>query len=161
MASTLKQVAIKPVALALGDHAGEKLARACSRSFASQITAEVTDEFLELLLAAMKLVFFVSRDYRKNIEGFRATYVVRTKKEGVAVSAVFAGGKLRVLEDAATEWDTRVTFTDDAAVRRFLFSKEHDVLDSLLRNEVAVEGNLNLLYKFGFLALDLRRRFGV
>ena len=35
-----------------------------------------------------------------------------------------------------------VTFANPRALRRFLFSKDQDVLDSLLANEVDVEGNL-------------------
>ena len=54
-----------------------------------------------------------------------------------------------------------VTFKDSAAMRRFLFSKDQDILASLLANEVEVDGNLNYIYKLGFMARDLTRRLGI
>ncbi len=54
-----------------------------------------------------------------------------------------------------------MTFRNPVALRDFLFSKNQDVLQSLLKNEVTVEGNLNYLYKFGFMAKDLMRRLGL
>jgi hypothetical protein len=54
----------------------------------------------------------------------------------------------------------RVRFTDGAALRRFLFAEDQDILDSLLANEVELTGNLNYIYKFGFMARDLQRRLG-
>ena len=43
----------------------------------------------------------------------------------------------------------------------FLFSRDQDILDSLLANDVELDGNLNYIYKFGFMARDLGRRLGV
>jgi hypothetical protein len=34
-------------------------------------------------------------------------------------------------------------------------------MDSLLANEVEVEGNLNYIYKFGFMAKELLQRLGM
>jgi hypothetical protein len=54
-----------------------------------------------------------------------------------------------------------VTFKDPAALRRFLFSRDQDVLARILANEIAVDGNLNYVYKFGFMVRDLVHRLGV
>ena len=53
-----------------------------------------------------------------------------------------------------------ITFKDSAAVRRFLLSKDQDILSSIMANEVEVDGNLNYVYKLGFMARDLTRRLG-
>jgi hypothetical protein len=161
MASTLKRVALKPVARVLGDHLGEKLARVYCGSLRDQILGVATDRFVVLLLDGMDVAFCLSTSYRKNIEDFRATYAFRTQDGFVRASAAFADGNMRVLEKATPHWDTLVTFQNAAALRRFLFSKDQDILNSLLANEVEVDGNLNLLYKFGFMARDLMRRLGV
>jgi hypothetical protein len=161
MASTLKRVALKPIPHVLGDNVGEKLARAFAGSLKDEISGAVTDKFLELLLGGMDLAFCLSKSYRKNIQDFRARYAFATADGAVGASAAFEGGNMSVLTKAVDDWNTRVTFKNAAALRRFIFSKDQDILDSLLRNEVEVDGNLNLLYKFGFMARDLARRLGV
>jgi hypothetical protein len=45
-------------------------------------------------------------------------------------------------------------------LRAFLLSKNQDILDSVLANTVEVDGNLNYIYKFGFMVRDLIRRLG-
>ena len=42
-----------------------------------------------------------------------------------------------------------------------MFSRDQDILNSLLANDVEVDGNLNYVYKFGFMARDLGHRLGV
>jgi hypothetical protein len=54
-----------------------------------------------------------------------------------------------------------VTFKDSAALLRFLFSHDQDILDSLLSNDVAVDGNVNYIYKFAFMARDLIGRLNL
>ena len=132
-----------------------------SNRIKDQICGEVTDEFLELLLKGMDLAFFFSGGYRKNIEGFKGRYLFRTDDNMVTASAIFQNGDMQVRENGITDWDVKVTFKNAAALRNFLFSKDQDILNSILANEVEVDGNLNYIYKFGFLAKDLGRRLGV
>ena len=136
-----------------------------------ELLGEVTDEFLELLLIVMKFAFSIDKaldlslspfeGYRKNIEGFRGSYLFMTSDNLVAASAIFANGDMKVEDDPIDDWDVRVTFKDAASLRAFLFSKDQDILNSLLENKVEVDGNLNYIYKFGFMARDLGRRIGV
>jgi hypothetical protein len=79
----------------------------------------------------------------------------------VATTALFKQGKMTVNKRAIVACNVRVTFTDAKALWSFLLSENQDVLDSILQNTVDVEGNLNYLYRFGFLAKDLTRRIGV
>ncbi len=132
-----------------------------SKRIKDQIYGEVTDEFLELLLKGMDLAFFFSGGYRKNIEGFKGRYLFRTADNMVTASAIFQDGDMQVRENGIKDWDVMVTFKNAAALRSFLFSKDQDILNSILANEVEVDGNLNYIYKFGFLAKDLGRRLGV
>ena len=66
-----------------------------------------------------------------------------------------------VHEEALNQWDVKVTFKNAQALRDFLFSGDQDIVDSLLKNEVEVDGNLNYIYKFGFMARDLEHRLGI
>lgn len=158
---SLKRAVLKPIPHVLGDRAGEGLARVLSGSLKEQLCGAATNAFLELLLGGMDLAFCLSRGYRKNIENFTANYSFLTADGLIAASAAFAGGDMRISKAALGDWDVRVTFKDVGAFQRFIFSKDQDILDSLLLNEVETDGNLNLLYKFGFLARDLARRLGV
>ncbi len=135
--------------------------RKYSRQIMNQVSDGATDKFLEFLLGGMDLAFSLSKSYRGNIENFNARYVFITRKGSIDATADFADGNMRVHHSAKDRWNVRVTFTDSAAVRRFLFGKDQDILNSLLANEVEVEGNLNYLYKFGFMAKDLGQRLGV
>ena len=143
------------------DFAGNWTLRMFSRQVMKELSAGATDKFLELLLRGMDLAFSLSKSYRGNIENFNARYVFTTRKGRVGATADFADGNMRVHDSAKDQWNVRVTFTDSAALRRFLFGKDQDILNSLLANEVEVEGNLNYLYKFGFMAKDLGQRLGV
>ena len=68
---------------------------------------------------------------------------------------------MKVYDEEIDKWNVRITFKDAPALQAFLFSKNQDILDSILKNEVEVDGNLNYINKFGFMARDLMRRFGV
>ncbi len=132
-----------------------------SKKIKDEICGEVTDEFLELLLKGMDLAFFFSSSYRRNINGFKGRYLFRTSDNKVAASAIFKDSDMQVRDSAIEDWDVRVTFKNAKALRNFIFSKNQDILNSILANEVEVDGNLNYIYKFGFLARDLGKRLGV
>lgn len=131
-----------------------------SKSLKEEILGKVTDEFLEMLLKGMDIAFFISGSYRKNIEGFRGRYLFKTADGTVAASVIFKDRDMEVKDDAIDDWDVMVTFENHTALRNFLFSRNQDILNSILSNEVEVEGNLNYIYKFGFMARDLAKRVG-
>ena len=126
------------------------------------------DTFLEILLHGMAFTLFLSKSYRNDniIKGFEkkefnAKYLFTSADNKVAAAAIFANKKMRVKEDAITDWDARVTFKSVEAFRRFLFSEDQDVLESILANEVRIDGNLNLIFKFIFMVRDLQHRVGI
>lgn len=132
----------------------------------------VADWTLESLLEVMSHAFEVSDDvliaplvglegYKANIEGFNAVYGFESKDNAVQAAAIFEDGKMVVQTDAPSKWDLKVTFTDARAFWKFIFSGGQDILNSILANEVEVYGNLNYLYKFGFMARDLKGRLGL
>jgi hypothetical protein len=136
------------------------LARLVNRRLKKELSANATDKFLEFLLRGMDRGFSISKGYRKNIENFEAGYVFRTADKRVSTAVSFKDSDMKVYEDEdeIEDWDVRVTFKDSTALISFLFSKNQDIINSLLANEVEVDGNLNYIYKFGFMARDLVRR---
>ena len=59
---------------------------------------------------------------------------------------------MRWSERSTPAADVTVTFKNADALMRFLLAEKKDILQSLLNNEVQIAGNLNYLYKFGFMA---------
>jgi hypothetical protein len=161
MASTTKNILLRPVPYIFSDRGGNFVTRLFSKSLIKEMTDEVTDKFLELLLNGMDFSFCLSRSYRRNIKNFKGTYVFKTADGGVEAAAVFNNGNMKVYKEAGENWDIRVTFKDADAMRSYIFSRDQDILDSILKNDVEVDGNLNYIYKFGFMARDLTRRLGV
>jgi hypothetical protein len=132
-----------------------------ARALKDELEGDLTDKFVELLLYAMDLAFILLASYRRNLRDFRGNYVLRTMDGRVAASALFSGGKLSVRDQAVSSPNVTVTFKNPAAFRRFLFSRDQDILLSIMANEVEVDGNLNYVYKFGFMARELTLRLGL
>ena len=140
---------------------GRFLVRKSCKGLVEQLTGQITDQFLEMLLRSMEMTFVFSKDYRRNIQGLRGTLTFVTRKGDVGVSAVFDNGKLKVLSKPSAEWNALVTYKDAGAVWSMLLGGDAVILDSLLNNTVDAEGTLPYIYRFGFLARDLQRRLGV
>ena len=119
--------------------------------------SESAEDFLELLLKSMSLVFELNlKDFRKNIEGFTGRYLFTSKDKGITVSVVFDKGKMKVYEATIDGADIIITFRNDKALMDYIFSPKPDILGSMLRQDVMLNGNLNYLYKFAFMAQHLR-----
>ena len=130
--------------------------RSVRKRFLNSIASEVTEEFLELLLRFMGLVLLVNRDFRKNIEGFNGRYLFRSADGGITVAAVFRNGRLKVREEEIDDTDITVTFRNARALVDYLLSPKPDIIGSLLKQDVVLDGNLNYLYKFAYMANHLR-----
>lgn len=160
MVSAFTKTVLSPVKF-MPDRVGHFFTGIFTKNLQKQLLGEATDEFLELLLKGMDLAFFLSKGYRRNIKDFEGKYLFRTADNTVAVSAIFRDGDMRVNDDAIEDWDVKITFKDAPALLKFLFSKNQDILNSILANEVEVDGNLNYIFKFGFMARDLAHRIGI
>ena len=160
MISTFKRTLLFPIPYIFTDWVGQLIVKLWSKDLGKELHGQVTDGFVEILLNGMGLALCLSKGYRKNIKGFEGRYVFRTAKDQVAASATFKGNNLQVYQESTDDWDVRVTFRDTDALSAFLFAKNQDIMNSLLANDVEVDGNLNYVYKFGFMARDLSRRLG-
>jgi hypothetical protein len=146
-----------------------------------RLSAGLADDSLETLLTIMKWSFEASKfndehiihpfpaleGFHRNLQacdsatGFKAKYVFKSENGGFEASAVFQYGDMEVLEEAVKDWDICIAFKDVPAFWKFLFSGGKDILTAVLTNDVSVKGNLNYLYKFGFMARDLGHRLGL
>ena len=130
-----------------------------------QILGTATDKFIEILLRGMDWFFYLTPDddFRRNLENFNGRYYFKTADEAetIRVSATFSNGDMHVHDDAIDDWDVMVTFKNGEALRDYIFSEKQDIFDSISENAVEVDGNLNHIFKFGFMAQDLTRRLGI
>ncbi len=126
------------------------------RKFSSSLESEFAEEFLENLMRLMSLVLRLDHDYKKNIIGFSGRYQFMSSDGAITVAAVFNDDAMEVSEEIIADPNITVTFKDGKALMGYLLSPKPDVLGSLLRQEVLLDGNLNYLYKFAFMAKRLQ-----
>jgi hypothetical protein len=157
----IKNFFIRLLAAVLPDRWAQRLMRKEIDQLRGALEGALIDKFLEILLAGMATAFVFLGGYRRNIKGFTGAYLFRSAGGEVAAGARFDNGCMLVLTKDIQAYDVAITFKDPAALRRFLFSRDQDILASLLANDVSVDGNLNYIYRFGFLARDLVSRLGV
>ncbi len=133
----------------------------------ARLDSIVAGSLLDLLLNMMELAFEVAPmcyphwplyNYHKQIIGFDGCYLFETRA-GVKCYATFHGGNMDVNPPDPPNWNVRITFKSDDDPLQFLLKRgEGDVLDQILGNKVKLTGNLNYLFKFGYMAKDLLRR---
>lgn len=131
-------------------------AKAVMEKLLEGLEGEFTEDILKTLLTGMNLVFLLSSTYRKNIENFSGTYCFRSKDDTFSVGAVFKNGTMKVTEGSVDNPNITVIFKNPAVLRNFIFSPKPDILNAILRQDVSVEGNLNYLYKFSYMANHLK-----
>jgi len=127
----------------------------------SALEGALAEGLLEVLLEAMSIAFVFLRGFRLNLADFSGKYLFRTSKGNMACRALFVNRHMQVLRGESKDYDVAVTFKDPAAFFQFLFSRDRDILASLLADAVVVDGNLNYIYKFAFMARDLMHRLSL
>lgn len=126
------------------------------KNFRDVFSSRVAENFLETLLNLMKIVFVVNPDYRRNIENFKGRYQFLSKDERLKVGVVFGGGRMKVVDEKIERPDITIAFRDGRTLLDFIFSPRQDILGAMLRHDVETTGNLNYLYKFGYMAKQLQ-----
>ena len=124
--------------------------------FRKAFKTQVAEDFLEILLNLMKIVFVVNPDYRRNIENFKGRYQFLSKDERLKVGVIFGGGRMAVVDEKIEGADITIAFRDGRTLLDFIFSPRQDILGAMLRHDVETTCNLNYLYKFGYMAKQLQ-----
>ncbi len=127
------------------------------------LNPDLVEDFLWLLMAVMSLRLWLDRDYHDNIEGFKGKYLFRSKDKRISIRVVFKRTRLfgyeylDVDEGTVDDPDIEIVFKDSRAIMNLLISPRMDILGSLLRNDVTFSGNINYIFKLGFMATQLRQ----
>jgi len=125
-------------------------------TFTKSMQSEFVEEFLKALLSLMKTMFFLNKNFRRNINNFKGRYLFKSRDNKITVAAVFDKNKMNVFEKNIDDANVTVTFKDQKALMDFLLSPNPDILNSVLKQEVTFDGNLNYLYKFAYMARRLQ-----
>jgi len=131
-------------------------AKMARRKFFTCLESELAEEFLKLLLKLMGLIFLLNSDYRRNIKNFHGRYLFQSRDKHITVAAIFKKNRLKVSEKIIDNTHVTVNFKDSKALMNYLLSPKPDILGSILRQEVTIDGNLNYLYKFAYMAKHLQ-----
>ena len=126
------------------------------KRFLKCLESEAAEGFLELLLKLMSLAFKIDEDFRRNITGFTGRYQFRSVDNSVTVAALFIGKNLKVKERLIPDADVSVIFKDGRSLMNYLLATDRDILRLVLNNEVVLKGNLNYMFKFGYMANHLQ-----
>jgi hypothetical protein len=124
-------------------------------SLKKNLKYQVTEDFLAILLEMMKGYYLIHPEHTKHFTG---SYLFKDRDRGVDVLVKFDDGEMKVIEDPDPnpkpypETTVTVTFKDSKALMHFLLEVKKDILQVLLHNEIQINGNLNYLYRFAFLA---------
>ncbi len=125
--------------------------RKAKKEFQQCMAGESVETSPEILFRLMDLFFQLNPDFRKNIQGFTGRYQFKSEDNKVAVLATFDDEQITVEEALSPEADIVMTFKDGRSIINSFFSPRKDILKTLHDNEVALQGNLNYVYKLGFL----------
>jgi hypothetical protein len=131
-------------------------ARKAAEQFMEALESEGAEEFLEVLLKLMGLVLRLDKDFRRNILNFNGRYLFRSRDRRITVAAVFEDNRLKVSEEEIGDTHMTVVFRNAKALMGFLLSPKPDILGSMLRQDVTIDGNLNYLYKFAYMSKHLQ-----
>ena len=139
------------------------------KNFVSQVQEEVTEEFLKILLQFLRFCSYLDEYLRQSIGTSKWKIELRSEDKDIRVLAEFENGHVKPRELEPNEQvvppaNASVVFKNPEAVKNFLLPPgglqgRRDVLRSYLNNEIRLEGNLNYIYRFGFLATHLQRHF--
>jgi hypothetical protein len=139
------------------------------KNLVSQVQEEVTEEFLKILLQFLRFCCCLDDYLRRSIRDFNGKIELRSEDKDIRVLAEFKDGylnpkELKPDEELIPPANASVVFKNPEAVKNFLFPPggsegRRDVLRSYLNNEIKLEGNLNYIYRFGFLATHVQLPF--
>ena len=133
----------------------------------NEMTSEKMDRLLELLLEAMKILFWANRDFKSNINKFKAVYSFKTKDGKMGASAVFTRGflpgsyKMKVVKQYLPDNNVEVTFKDGRSLCELLLSENPDIFNGILENKLEFSGNLSYLMKFVYMSRHIAYTFGL
>lgn len=127
-----------------------------SRTYRSHLREEAADSLLEYALRALTVIIEKNPRLRRNATDIDAVYHFSIERARRDISLHLDRRGARVRRGTPDNPDVSIGFRDTASVVSFLLAPKPDILRSLLNQDIAVDGNVNYLFKFAYLANKLK-----
>ena len=75
------------------------------------------------------------------------------------LSAEFKNNKMKVKEKSISNPDVTLCFKDPKVLWEYMLSPKPDILNALLHNDIIIDGNINYMFKFFYMAKHLQLMF--
>ncbi len=137
-----------------GGNGGRPTREMLVERIAAAVSPESLGELLEALLQGLGFLMSVHPALKDEVRALKAGYRLTTRDRRMSVTARFSAGTLNASRADARPANVTLIFKNTAALIRIAAAPKPDLLGSMLRQEVAFDGNLNYLLK---LAYFLRR----
>jgi hypothetical protein len=111
---------------------------------------------LKALLEVICLAYSSNFNLRTHIRNISAKYQFTFNDQDVPISLEIKNGGMRTFRGNCEIPDVRLKFKDPGSFRKLLFTAKPDILEMILKQEVAIDGNLNYLLKFIYLLRHLQ-----
>lgn len=112
--------------------------------------------FIHTLLRPMQKILADHMEYHRNIENFTGRYQFCSKDGVVNIAVIFDNGLMKLEKHKISNPDITITFRDVETLLKFILSPRQDILGAMLRHDVVTEGNLNYLYKLGYMGKKMQ-----
>jgi hypothetical protein len=127
-----------------------------SRTYRSHLREEAADSLLEYALRALTVIIEKNPRLRTNATDIDAVYHFSVERARRDISLHLDRRGARVRRGVPDNPDVSIGFRDSVSVLSFLLAPKPDILRSLLNQDITVDGNVNYLLKFAYLANKLK-----
>jgi len=117
---------------------------------------EQGEHFIHTLLMPMQKILADHMEYHRNIADFTGRYQFCSKDGAVNIAVIFQNGVMKLKKKKIDDPDITITFRDVETLLKFILSPRQDILGAMLRHDIVTEGNLNYLYKLGYMGKQLQ-----
>lgn len=132
------------------------------KQLANRLGAEFSEEVLKLVLRGMALAYMVWPEFRKNLHGFEMQYQFATDLDPSFNVAVICRHRwIGVREKWLSPPYVRIDFRDYRAVIDLLSNSKVDLVNEMLNQRLRVTGNLNYVFKLGYMVHHLLKALGI
>jgi hypothetical protein len=114
------------------------------------------------LFRGIWIASYLSEDfYQRNLKHYTGSCKLRTADDRIRLGLSCKNGICQINNRKKNDWDVVVTVGDEDHFAEFILSQDPDILKEVIRDNISVCGNVNHLYKWGYLLQDLGSRVGV
>jgi len=118
---------------------------------APAVSPESMGEIIEALFKGVGLLISIHPVLREDVRTLQAGYLLTTADGRMTVTAEFANGRLWAKRTKSSPVNVTLIFKDAPTILKLFTSPKPDLLNAMLKQQIAFDGNLNYLLKLAYL----------